>query len=111
MFAGLKNLLLFSTSERKSRFFAEPALPALSEVEGSGKKQILRGVYPERSQKQILRFAQNDKRRAQNNSVKVFSTTCQNAMLAAKRGCGVVQARVRLRPAQQRPAESFRIRK
>ncbi|OFW38948.1 MAG: hypothetical protein A3J28_12365 [Acidobacteria bacterium RIFCSPLOWO2_12_FULL_60_22] len=44
----------------KSRFFAEPAL--------SSKKQILRGVYPERSQKQILRFAQNDKRMDYTNS-------------------------------------------
>jgi len=27
-------------------------------------KQMLRGVYPERTMKGILRFAQNDKRRA-----------------------------------------------
>ncbi|OFW45183.1 MAG: hypothetical protein A3J28_03530 [Acidobacteria bacterium RIFCSPLOWO2_12_FULL_60_22] len=31
-------------------------------------KQILCRVYPERSQKQILRFAQNDKRKAQDDN-------------------------------------------
>ena len=38
------------------------------EIPSHSSGQALRGVYPERAMKGILRFAQNDKRRAQDDT-------------------------------------------
>ena len=51
----------------RARFLAEFTLSAQSETPSLRSGQALRGVYPER-QSEILRSAQNDKRRAQDDS-------------------------------------------
>src|SRR3989304_3026857 len=72
-----------------------------------GEVQVPRGVYPERSQKQILRFAQNDKRRAQDDGSAV---TFGRAEMLMDQFCfpglapGARFFRAFLRQAQGRPA-------
>ena len=51
----------------RARFLAEFTLSTQSEIPSRRSGQALRGVYPER-QSEILRSAQNDKRRAQDDS-------------------------------------------
>jgi hypothetical protein len=51
----------------RTRFLAEFTLSTQNEIPSLRSGQALRGVYPER-QSEILRSAQNDKRRAQDDS-------------------------------------------
>ena len=61
----------------RARFLAEFTLSTQCKIPSLRSGQALRGVYPER-QSEILRSAQNDKRRARNDSVdEVFTQTLQ----------------------------------
>ncbi|MGD0129816.1 MAG: hypothetical protein ABSF46_31225, partial [Terriglobia bacterium] len=56
----------------RARFLAEFTLSTQSEIPSRRSGQALRGVYPER-QSEILRSAQNDKRRAPSKIVVVIT--------------------------------------